>query len=110
MDETLLPPRFQPPTSYEGVKPEPLDRDSTVDDICDFYGVYAVRRRGMSAYDNVVSNHSWRLWQGLVADLHLVIAGVYSLAFDLSTPLNASHGGLSDQSMVRSTYPVKDAP
>ena len=40
MDETLLPPRFEPPASYEGVKPEPLDRDSTVDDICDFFMEY----------------------------------------------------------------------
>ena len=40
MDETLLPPRFEPPASYEGVKPQPLDRDSTVDDICDFFMEY----------------------------------------------------------------------
>ena len=39
-DRTLLPTNYAEPASYEGVKPEPLDRDSTVDDICDFFMEY----------------------------------------------------------------------
>lgn len=37
MDKTLPPTRSVQSASYEGTKPEPLDRDGTVDDICDFF-------------------------------------------------------------------------
>lgn len=39
-DPTLLPTNMAEPASYEGVKPRLLDRDSTVDDICDFFVEY----------------------------------------------------------------------
>ncbi|PIL35600.1 RNA-dependent RNA polymerase [Ganoderma sinense ZZ0214-1] len=56
-DETLLPNTVAEPASYVGVKPKLLDRESTIDDICNFFMEYM--------QSDVV---------GLVADLHLTIA------------------------------------
>lgn len=39
-DESLLPKRHADPAEYEGVDPKKLDRDSTIDDICDFFVEY----------------------------------------------------------------------
>ncbi|KAH9945450.1 RdRP-domain-containing protein [Epithele typhae] len=59
-DPTLLPTIMSEPNNYEAVKPEPRDRPSTVDDICDFFMKYM-------QFDVV----------GLVASQHLKIAGVF---------------------------------
>ncbi|KAI0707368.1 RdRP-domain-containing protein [Earliella scabrosa] len=56
-DPTLLPTEHADPADYEGVKPTPLDRDSSVIDICNFFVEYM--------QSDVV---------GLVADTHLIIA------------------------------------
>lgn len=39
-DPALLPTDACTPASYEGVKPQKLDRESTIDDICDFVVEY----------------------------------------------------------------------
>ncbi|KAI1797142.1 RdRP-domain-containing protein [Ganoderma leucocontextum] len=56
-DPTLLPTNMAIPASYVGVKPRLLDRESNIDDICNFFMEYM--------QSDVV---------GLVADLHLTIA------------------------------------
>ncbi|RPD60068.1 RdRP-domain-containing protein [Lentinus tigrinus ALCF2SS1-7] len=56
-DPSLLPTEFHEAANYEGTKPIKLDRDSTIDDICDFYVEYM--------QSDVM---------GLVADTHLLIA------------------------------------
>lgn len=39
-EETLLPSAQAEPASYTGVNPVKLDRDSTIDDVCDFFLEY----------------------------------------------------------------------
>ncbi len=39
-EPTLLPTEFYEPANYEGVKAVELDRDSNIDDICDFFVEY----------------------------------------------------------------------
>ena len=73
----LLPFKVHEPAAYTAIGPQPLDRDSTIEDVCDFVVEY------MQSDVMVCCAMPWRILrqilnvqQGLVADKHLLIAGM----------------------------------
>lgn len=76
MESSLLPTEHEPAADYKGVGTKKLDRDSTIDDICDFVVEY-INSDMLVNYFSFLGSPAliYCLLQGLLSDRHLVIAG-----------------------------------
>ena len=76
-DGSLLPTTYTEPADYTATDPKTLDREATIDDICDFVVEYInsdVLVCGLM-YRHALYSNDFLNYQGLLADRHLIIAG-----------------------------------